>query len=91
LKRVKKKTYKLNELVYLPNEILNPSALAEERDKVNERLQQKVENKVSTKYTCPMCRHKETTFETRQTAAADESPTICITCLVCKHKWHIRN
>ena len=38
-------------------------------------------------YTCGKCKKSECTFYTRQTRGGDESETIFITCLNCKHKW----
>lgn len=38
-------------------------------------------------YTCGNCKSKKTIHVTKQIRAADEPPTVFITCVVCKHKW----
>ena len=48
-----------------------------------------VEIKGSDKYICRKCSMRNTTITQKQTRAADEAPTIIITCNNCNHKWKI--
>lgn len=70
---------------------INPMASKEERDMIDIRLQQKVEEKYTTRYRCGKCRKQKCSYREVQIAAADESCSYSLTCLECGHAWVTKN
>jgi DNA-directed RNA polymerase subunit M/transcription elongation factor TFIIS len=62
---------------------LCPDAGAAEQALVNQRLQQKVAERVSALYRCPRCRARSCTLRTVQIGAGDEPSSIMCSCTVC--------
>jgi len=66
---------------------LSPDSSSKERNELSLRFQQKLEQKVSTKYTCRKCGGKATTKREYQGRAGDESSNFSIKCVNCSHVW----
>jgi len=76
------KNIKPKEIAFLKPEELLPEAFENLLlKKINEQKQYKI--KGSTLYKCSKCKKKNAKIETKQTRAADEPPTIIVTCLEC--------
>lgn len=68
-------------------EQLVPEEYAEERESLNVRIEQKVEQKVSTRFVCRKCHHRGSTLLEAQTCGTDEMATISHRCVNCGFVW----
>lgn len=62
---------------------LNPDANVSERDEIQRRRDQKIEEKVSRQYRCRKCGHDETIPLQYQSRALDEGGSLSIRCVKC--------
>jgi DNA-directed RNA polymerase subunit M/transcription elongation factor TFIIS len=62
---------------------LNPDANVSERDEIQRRRDQKIEEKVSKQYRCRKCGHDETIPLQYQSRALDEGGSLSIRCVKC--------
>jgi DNA-directed RNA polymerase subunit M/transcription elongation factor TFIIS len=69
----------------VPNHILDPVASAKERAEIDLRLKQKIDQKVSRKYTCKRCGGNETIVIEYQARCADEGSSHSIKCVKCEN------
>jgi DNA-directed RNA polymerase subunit M/transcription elongation factor TFIIS len=69
----------------LTNAELCPEASRDINDEIELRLKQKVEPKVSRKYTCKRCGGNETMIIEYQARCADEASSYSIKCVNCEH------
>lgn len=87
LRKVKyNKKFRCNIATYTTYELV-PDLHLEEREKINSRLEVKIDLKVSTRYKCKRCGHNETTLMEYQARSADEASTLSIKCVKCEHTW----
>jgi len=76
------KNIKPKEMAFLKPEELLPEAFENLLlKKINEQNNNKIQG--STLYTCLKCKKKNSKIETKQMRAADEPPTVIVTCLEC--------
>jgi DNA-directed RNA polymerase subunit M/transcription elongation factor TFIIS len=68
---------------------LYPLASQAERDEINMRKEQRIEQKVSRMYTCRRCGKSETTSIEYAPRAADELTSRSIKCIHCNNIWRI--
>lgn len=66
---------------------LCPSVLRAERDEVEIRKQQKIEQKTSSVHMCKKCGLRKTLVREMQTRSSDEAPTLAIQCVNCGYCW----
>jgi hypothetical protein len=66
---------------------LCPQAGASERDEVQRRLNQKVDEKTSALFTCPRCHRRNHTYRQVQIGGGDEASTFMCTCKVCGQNY----
>jgi DNA-directed RNA polymerase subunit M/transcription elongation factor TFIIS len=64
-----------------------PSVLRAERDEVELRKKQKIEQKTSSVFTCKKCKVAKTLVREAQTRSSDEAPTLVIQCVGCGNCW----
>lgn len=64
-----------------------PAAFARENAEIAERSGQRVEEKVSALWTCPVCAARASTYREVQDRASDEPASIYCTCTVCGHHF----
>lgn len=64
-----------------------PEASREIRAEIALRKQQKVDQKVSERYTCSKCNHNKTVLLEYAPRAADEATVTSIRCINCDHVW----
>lgn len=85
-------TFDPKRVAYMRPTEYHPTANAAVYDEIERRRAQKIELAVCTLYTCPKCRHNETSPMTYQAAAADEGSTTSLRCLnpTCGHVWRMR-
>jgi DNA-directed RNA polymerase subunit M/transcription elongation factor TFIIS len=79
----------LDNIVTLSSYDLYPNASQAERDEINTRKEQKVEQKVSRRYTCKRCGKDETTSIEYAPRSADELTSRSIKCVNCNKVWSI--
>ena len=56
---------------------------------LNKRSNAKVKKGITTHYTCSYCHGNECEKTEYQSRSLDESSTTLITCITCKHSWHL--
>lgn len=66
---------------------LCPSVLQKEREEIELRRKQRVEEKTSKAYKCKKCGKNETTMQEMQTRSSDEAPTLVVQCVNCGYRW----
>jgi DNA-directed RNA polymerase subunit M/transcription elongation factor TFIIS len=66
---------------------LCPSILRAERDEIELRKQQKIEQKTSAAHLCRKCGKRETLVREIQIRGSDEAPTLAIQCVNCGNCW----
>jgi len=64
-----------------------PNFMRAEREDLELRRQQKIEQPTSSLYECKKCKERKTIASERQVRSSDESPTLMIQCLNCGHCW----
>lgn len=76
-----------SKIAYNDPTLVCPSILAHERDEIELRRRQKVEQKTSKAFICRKCGKNETTLQELQTRSSDEAPTLIIQCISCGYHW----
>lgn len=77
----------LDDVAKMSSYELDPRGTQKERDEIELRRQQRVDQKVSKSFQCRRCGHNETTIKSYQARAADEDSALSIKCLRCQHVW----
>jgi DNA-directed RNA polymerase subunit M/transcription elongation factor TFIIS len=68
-------------------EELLPDRFAVEREELRVKSEQKVDQKVSTRFACRKCGHRGATILEAQTRGTDESPSFSCKCVNCGFVW----
>lgn len=66
---------------------LCPAAFKLERDEITLRSEQKVEERTSALWPCPVCHARAATYREVQDRSSDEPASIYCTCTVCSHNY----
>ena len=79
----------IKQIVRLPSDKMNPEALREEREYIYDRLNVKLEQKVSKHIKCRKCKQYSVTYTTHQYRASDEPAGKSCTCInpECGYQW----
>ena len=77
----------INNIINLKSEELCPKVSERLRNLVILRQNIKIDEKVTTNYTCPKCKNKESTYGEMQIKSSDEPADIRHQCVKCKHIW----
>ena len=80
-------TVELDALGKMDEAHLCPEAFQQERDEITIRSGQKVEEKTSAMWPCPMCGARKATYREVQDRSSDEPASIYCTCTVCNHNY----
>ena len=72
---------------FMEDSELCPAAIAKELEEIEIRNNQKIIQKHSTLYKCPLCHVRQCTFRSVQIAASDEPAHIMCLCLNCGNKF----
>lgn len=76
-------------LAKMSAEELCPNSNKQIRDVLESRKKQVIKKNICKLFTCPKCKHNETTTETKQSKALDEGSTQYIKCERCQYRWHL--
>ncbi len=68
---------------------MTPSASRAEREEIETRQRQRVDDTPCDIYKCPKCGDKKSKLQEHQTRSADEAATISAVCMTCSHMWRI--
>lgn len=84
-------TGKINpsQIAFLDSNKLNPKINKHINETVYRQRNEKIEEKITTLYTCRKCRGNITTAQDVQLRAADEGSNTRITCMTCNNVWII--
>lgn len=79
----------IKQIVRLPSDKMNPNALKKEREYIYDRLNVKLEQKVSQHIKCRKCKQYSVTYTTHQYRASDEPAGKSCTCInpECGYQW----
>lgn len=71
----------------LPSSELCPEVSQQDRDELSVRMQQKIDDKYTTRYPCPRCGERKAIAKEVQTRAADELSSMNLKCMECEFSW----
>jgi DNA-directed RNA polymerase subunit M/transcription elongation factor TFIIS len=74
-------------LAKMTTEELCPNSNKKIRDELESRKKQIIKRNICKIFTCPKCKHNETTSKIHQTKALDEGSTQTIKCERCNYRW----
>jgi DNA-directed RNA polymerase subunit M/transcription elongation factor TFIIS len=80
----------INRIGFMSENEICPISQECERLSINIRMNQKIDEKSSTLYKCPICKERKTTYITKQLRALDESADTICTCLNCSHVFRVK-
>jgi DNA-directed RNA polymerase subunit M/transcription elongation factor TFIIS len=84
------KSIDIDRIGFMTENEICPISQEHERQSINIRMNQKIDEKSSTLYKCPMCKQRKTTYITKQLRSLDESADTICTCLNCSHVFRVK-
>lgn len=88
---LKNNTIKAEDIGFMTEKELCPSAFENESKLIEIRVNQKIDRKVSTLFKCPKCKQNKVTYEEYQSRSLDEAPDYLCECLnpLCGHRFKV--
>jgi DNA-directed RNA polymerase subunit M/transcription elongation factor TFIIS len=83
-------TINIDNIGFMSENDICPIAQERERISIQIRMSQKIDEKSSNLYKCPICKERKTTYITKQLRALDEAADTICTCLNCSHVFRVK-